>query len=206
MAFIGELPKFYSQFDDWQVFTERLEQFFEINDVPEEKKKAVLITSIGNDIYKTLRDVCHPVLPKEKTFDELCELLNKQFIIKTSVFRERYNFYNAKQMKDEKITDWFARIKKLSVDCKFGDKFDSILLDRFISGLRPSMVLDRLCEEDEDKLTLQQALEIAITKESAVKDNAGRHGNDEPEDDTDDCNSGQKRKNFRNKRGNKNNK
>lgn len=203
MSFIGELPKFYSQFDDWQVFTERLEQFFEINDVPEEKKKAILITCIGNDVYKTLRDVCHPILPKDKTFDELCELLNKQYIVKTSVFRERYNFYNAKQFKNEKITDWFARIKKLSVDCKFGDKFEAILLDRFISGLKPSLILDRLCEEDEDKLTLQQAVDIAIVKESSVKDNAGGgHDGDEDDDDAGDGQN-QKKKNYRNRRGNK---
>lgn len=196
MALIGEIPKFYSQHDDWQVFTERLEQFFEINDVAEEKKKAILITSISDDVYKLLRDVCHPVLPKNKTFDELCELLNKQFVVKTSVFRERVTFYNVKQMKDENIANWFARIKKLSVDCKFGDRFDEILLDRFISGLRSSPILDRLCEEDEDKLTLQNAVEIAANKESSIKETYQDDGCD------DDGGSGHKRnRGGRNRRG-----
>lgn len=196
MSLIGEIPKFYSQHDDWQVFTERLEQFFEINDVAEDKKRAILITSISDDVYKLLRDVCHPVLPKNKTFDELCELLNKQFVVKTSVFRERVTFYNAKQMKNETISNWFARIKKLSVDCKFGDRFDEILLDRFISGLRSSPILDRLCEEDEDKLTLQNAVEIAITKESAIKETF------QDDDGDDDGDSGHKRnRGGRNRRG-----
>lgn len=196
MALIGEIPKFYSQDDDWQVFTERLEQFFEINDVAEDKKRAILITSISDDVYKLLRDVCHPVLPKNKTFDELCELLNKQFVVKTSVFRERVTFYSAKQMKNETISNWFARIKKLSVDCKFGDRFDEILLDRFISGLRSSPILDRLCEEDEDKLTLQNAVEIAITKESAIKETS------QDDDGDDDGDSGHKRnRGGRNRRG-----
>lgn len=196
MALIGEIPKFYSQEDDWQVFTERLEQFFEINDVAEDKKRAILITSISDDVYKLLRDVCHPVLPKNKTFDELCELLNKQFVVKTSVFRERVTFYSAKQMKNETISNWFARIKKLSVDCKFGDRFDEILLDRFISGLRSSPILDRLCEEDEDKLTLQNAVEIAITKESSIKETS------QDDDGDDDGDSGHKRnRGGRNRRG-----
>lgn len=170
MALIGDLPRFHGEYDDWLVFTERLEQFFEINDVVEEKKKAILITSISDQIYKTLKDLCFPLLPKEKTFNELCELLNKQFVIKTSVIRERYTFYNAKQMAGESIANWFARIKKLSIDCKFGERFDAILLDRFLSGLRPSPIFDRLCEEDEDKLTVQLAYEIAINKESSIKD------------------------------------
>lgn len=167
MALIGEIPVFYSGSSDWSVYTERLEQFFEINDIAAEKKKALLITSIGEDVYKTLRDVCHPVLPKGKTYDELIALLNKQFCIKTSVFRERVKFYTARQYPNETISLWFARIKKLSVDCKFGDQFETVLLDRFISGLRPTPVLDRLCEEDSG-LTLQQAVDIALNKESAV--------------------------------------
>lgn len=199
MALIGEIPKFYSQYDDFQVFTERLEQFFEINDVAEEKKRALLITSISDDVYKTLRDVCHPVLPKNKTFDELIELLNKQFVVKTSVLRERVQFYNAKQSKDESIANWFAKIKKLSVDCKFGDRFDEILLDRFISGLKSGPILDRLCEEDEDKLTLQNAVEIAITRESAMKEN-----HDANDDGDDDGGSSHKRnRGGRNRRKNK---
>lgn len=199
MALIGEIPRFYNCGDDWMVFTERLEQFFEINEVADEKKRAILLTSISDDVYKTLRDVCHPVLPKNKTFDELCALLNKQFVKKTSVFRERVTFYNAKQMKDESIASWFARIKKLSVDCKFGDRFNDILLDRFISGLRSSVILERLCEEDEDKLTLQSAVEIAITKESAVKED---HDDDDDEDGASNQRGGRNRggRNRRNKK------
>lgn len=196
MALIGEIPKFCT-YDDWQVFTERLEQFFEINDVAEEKKRAILLTSISDDVYKTLRDVCHPLLPKQKTFDELCTLLNKQFVKKTSVFRERVTFYNTKQMKDESIASWFARIKKLSVDCKFGDRFDDILLDRFISGLKSNVILERLCEEDEDKLTLQSAVEIAITKESAVKES------NDNEDYDDEDSTPRRQRGGRNRRGKK---
>lgn len=167
MGLIGELPTFYG-YSDWQVYTERLEQFFEVNDIGADKKKALLLTSIDEVTYKTLRDVCHPQVPKDRTFDELVELLNKQFVIRTSVHRERVKFYTAKQAPNESIANWYASIKKLSVDCKFGERFDSVLLDRFISGLRPGSVLDRLCEEDED-LTLQKAVDMASTKESSSK-------------------------------------
>lgn len=166
MGLIGEVPIFYSDIGDWQVHTERLEQFFEINDVVPEKKKALLITSVGEDVYKTLRDLCHPVLPKNKTYEELVNLLNKQLCVKTSVFRERFKFYIARQDPTESVALWYARIKKLSVDCKFGDQFETVLLDRFISGLLLGPILDRLCEED-SKITLQQAVDIALSKESS---------------------------------------
>lgn len=62
-------------------------------------------------------------------------------------------------------------MKALSVDCKFGDQIEDILLSRFISGLRRSTVYERLCEEDVDALTLEAALEIATTNESVTRDN-----------------------------------
>ncbi|XP_055686895.1 uncharacterized protein LOC129792136 [Lutzomyia longipalpis] len=168
-ALIGNIPEF-TPYSDWKVYLERLEQFFLVNDIPDEKRNAILISVIGNDTYKTLRDLCHPALPKDKTFQELCELMDKQFGPQISVFRERNKFYQAKQYDYEGVSQWFARIKTLSVDCKFGETLEAILLDRFISGLRNPAVLDRLCEENESTLTLNKAVEIAVNKESSGAD------------------------------------
>lgn len=71
MELIGKFPRFYSRFDDWQLFIERLESLFEINDIFEEKKTAHLITAIDERAYQALRDLCEPMLPKNKTFEEL---------------------------------------------------------------------------------------------------------------------------------------
>lgn len=197
---IGDLPTFYSGHSDWQVYTERLEQFFEVNDIAgADKKKALLLTSIGEDVYKTLRDVCHPQLPKQRSYDELLELLNKQFVVRTSVFRERVKFYTARQYANETIAQWYARLKKLSLDCRFGDRFEAVLLDRFVSGLRPGAILDRLCEEEAgaDELTVQRVLEIAVNKESSAKGGSGEHGGEDGggDDGADqsDLTAGQKR-------------
>uniref|UniRef100_A0A182RAY6 Retrotrans_gag domain-containing protein n=1 Tax=Anopheles funestus TaxID=62324 RepID=A0A182RAY6_ANOFN len=168
---IGTIPEFYSSFDDWNVYYERLDQFFEVNEIVPEKRSAFLISCVGSQTYKTLRDLCHPSLPKDRPFDELCELLRKQFSPQVAIFRERTLFYNATQSVGENVTQWYGRLKKLSVDCKFGSNLEAILLDKFITGLRPGQVLDRLCEENET-LRLEQALDIAINKECAVRETA----------------------------------
>jgi hypothetical protein len=165
---IGSIPEFNGNCDDWNVYAERLEQFFEVNDIPEAKRSALLISVIGADTYKSLRDLCHPVIPKNKPFEELCELLRKQYSPQVAIFRERATFYNARQNAGETCTVWYGRLKKLSVDCKFGENLESILVDKFITGLRPGQVLDRLCEENET-LTLERALDIAVNKECALK-------------------------------------
>uniref|UniRef100_A0AAG5D920 Retrotransposon gag domain-containing protein n=1 Tax=Anopheles atroparvus TaxID=41427 RepID=A0AAG5D920_ANOAO len=164
---IGTIPEFIVNFDDWNVYSERLDQFFEVNEIPTEKRNAFLISSIGSDAYKSLRELCHPSLPKDRPFEELCELLRKQFSPQVAIFRERTHFYNATQNVGENVTQWYGRLKKLSVDCKFASNLEAVLLDKFITGLRPGQVLDRLCEENET-LQLEQALDIAINKECAI--------------------------------------
>ena len=166
-SIIGQIPEFKAG-DDWTVYYERLEQFFEINDIPDAKKSAFLISVIGTDSYKTLRDLCHPTLPKDKPFEDLCELLRKQFSVQVAIFRERSNFYNAKQIHGENVTNWYGRLKRLSVDCKFGDNLESILLDKFVTGLTNTTLLDRLCEENET-IELTQALDIAVNKECSLQ-------------------------------------
>lgn len=164
---IGSIPTFAQGMDDWKTYSEILDQFFIVNNVDDEKKSAFLISCIGSETYKTLRDLCHPVLPKDKPFEDLSEILRKQFSPQVAIFRERTNFYNAKQSPGENVTTWYGRVKRLSVDCKFGDNLESILLDKFITGLRVGQVLDRLCEENET-LTLQQAVDIATNKECSL--------------------------------------
>jgi hypothetical protein len=168
---IGQIPEFQGAGDDWNVYIERLEQYFEVNGIPEDKRNALLISVIGADSYKVLRELCHPTLPKDKLFGELCELLRKQFSPQIAIFRERTNFYIARQSSNENITTWYGRIKKLSVDCKFGDNLESILLDKFIAGMKAGTVLDRLCEENET-LALTTAVDIALNKECSIQETA----------------------------------
>ena len=169
---IGCIPTFNQGCDDWKTYEEILEQFFIVNNVEDNKKSAFLISCIGAETYKTLRDLSHPVLPKDKPFEDLAEILRKQFSPQVAIFRERTNFYNSKQSGNENVTMWYGRLKRLSVDCKFADNLESILLDKFITGLRPGQVLDRLCEENES-LTLQTAVDIASNKECSLKEANG---------------------------------
>lgn len=169
---VGCIPSFNQSSDSWDTYAEILDQFFIVNNIEDEKKSAFLISCIGAETYKTLRDLCHPFLPKNKSFDELAELLRKQFSPQVAIYRERKNFYDVKQTRGENVMTYYGRLKKLSVDCKFGDNLEAVLLDKFITGLCSGQVLDRLCEENEE-LTLQKALDIAINKECALKEVGG---------------------------------
>lgn len=52
--------------EEWEVYIELLELFFETKDIEEEKKVPHLLTNVGMEMYKRMRDLCAPAKPKEK--------------------------------------------------------------------------------------------------------------------------------------------
>lgn len=164
MAVIGSMGNFNPHSESWVLYQEQLEQFFAIKKISaiegEDRRVAALLSLIGSDTYNILRDLCTPDLPSKKQYKELCALLKTHFSPKVCVFRERIDFYEAKENDGETISNWFARIHNLSTNCEFGGQLQSILKDKFICGLSSGRIRDRLCEENKGK-KLDILLEIA---------------------------------------------
>ena len=78
------LEAFEYESDDWDVFKERLEGLFEINghdgtdDSDLAKERAILLNVCSKKTHDLLRTLSAPKKPKEKTFAELCALLDRQ--------------------------------------------------------------------------------------------------------------------------------
>lgn len=166
IGIIGKVHEYNNEIEDWTLYEEKLDQYFEANGIKDEKTKiATLISSIGNQTYKTLRDLTFPDLPKTKTYVELTELLKTQFSPHISIWRERFKFYGAQQRAEESIMDWYVRIKSLATNCKFGNTLESVLTDKFVTGLVKSSIIDRLCEEPENK-KLKELVKLAVQREA----------------------------------------
>lgn len=65
--------------NDWNLYAERLDQFFIANYIEEERKFSILITVIVTKTYAVLRESYDPVLPNNLKYDLLCQLLKGQF-------------------------------------------------------------------------------------------------------------------------------
>ncbi|XP_031339506.1 uncharacterized protein K02A2.6-like [Photinus pyralis] len=172
MVLIGSMHKFDAKSDEWIVYQEQLEQFFEVNNIrdtqTDKKQVAALLSLIGSDTYKVLRDLCTPSLPKSKSYEELCKLLKAHFSPATCVFRERIDFYAAAQEANESLNKWYARIHNLATNCEFGTNLKSVLRDKFVCGLQKGKIRDRLCEEKPGEVTLEKLMEIALSKEATL--------------------------------------
>ncbi|KAF2879808.1 hypothetical protein ILUMI_26335 [Ignelater luminosus] len=152
---------------DFQMYEETFAQYCQANEIIGSRRRAMLISLICDDTYKTLRDLCFPDKPQDKSYDELCTLLREHNTPPKNTFRERIQFYQAVQGRDETCSEWYARIKRLSIDCKFTD-ITAVLKDKFVSGLRPGPVLDQIVESPVTD-NLKSIVDSAVAKETAIK-------------------------------------
>lgn len=169
VVYVPAAPKFDIN-DDWQIYAEILEQYFVANpSIEEDRKAAILLTSVSIEVYKIIKNAAFPDKPDKKTFSELCTLCKKQFSPVVSVFAERCRFYDARQMDGENVTDWANRVKKLSMQCDFGASMDIVLRDKFVCGMVKGPILERMCEMEKNA-TLAECIEAALKREMTVKE------------------------------------
>ena len=69
---IGKIHPFRPGQDDWTMYVERLGHLFVAYGITTaEKKRAILLSVIGDDTYKLLSSLLSPDKPGDKSFDEL---------------------------------------------------------------------------------------------------------------------------------------
>ena len=116
MSFIGVLEAFAG--NDFESYEERLEAYFTANDIGQvtedntdaEKKKADkkkvthAIAVMGKATYDTLKDLCLPDKPTDKSFDEICRVLKDYYKPSVLVVAEAYKFHQAKQDVGETVS------------------------------------------------------------------------------------------------------
>lgn len=165
---IGTSPTYnlYGNKIDWEIFQDQFNNYLYLNNINNDDKKiALLLLSINEEIYSVVKWFTWPIEPKkywQNKYVELCNVICGQFPgckCLSEAFSERLRFYSAKQTDIESTVDWFDRIRYLSMNCKFGQFYESTLLDRFISGLKPSLLMEKLLNEKQ-LLSLGDTLEL----------------------------------------------
>ena len=144
MAGLGKREYFDPQTEDWTRYVERVNKFFEANDLTGEdkavKRRATLLTLIGPTTYQRLTDFDAPAKPNEKTFEHLVEVLTKHHNPKTGEIMQRYRFYTRSRQTGETVAKFVADLRGLAAHCKFGDTLETMLRDRILCGISNSSV------------------------------------------------------------------
>lgn len=165
---VGILNEFNPEVNSWLIHQKRVQQYFIANKITDsETKRAILLNGLHEEAYKLLCNLTVPKDPEDCTYETLVTTLKNHYTPVRAVFAERFRFYVAQKQLDESLQDWAARVKKLSTHCNFGEYLETAIRDKFVVGLEPGKVRDKLFSENESELTFVKALSTAMTAETA---------------------------------------
>jgi len=166
---IGSISEFNLEKDDWTMWFERLTHYFLSNEVEENKQVSLFLTLIGTEGYALLTDLCTPFKPWQKTLDELERIMRDHKKPKPNVMTQRYLFKSRKQKEGESMITFIASLRKLSVDCEFGNTLEENLRDQVVFGVASKEIKKKLLEKN---LTYEKAVELARSMETVGLDAA----------------------------------
>ena len=120
MALYGQIKEFNQAEENIKDYLDRVEFYLEANavtDVP--KKRAILLTVIGPQQFRLLKDLCAPDNPGTKTYEELCKMLKNHHAPPPPKFLCRAKFDSRTKQPGETIAEYVAALCRLSEFCEF---------------------------------------------------------------------------------------
>lgn len=146
-SYFGRMDAFNPKEEEWLTYVERLEMFFVVNNVPEQKKAASLLTLIGGKMYALLKSLTTPTKPTEMSFKDIVEMMGRHLTPKAIVIAERYKFFKCTQEEGQSVRDFLARLQKLAETCEFGAYREEALRDRLVCGMKSKTTRRKLLGE-----------------------------------------------------------
>lgn len=163
------LPPQFGANDNWVVYYARIQQFFVAYNIGDANRKlAILLTSLSQEVYEILMDLCFPDQPETKSYKEINEILKGHYTPSVAVYAERRKFYDAQQNEHESVSDYVARLRGLTRHCKFGATFNDVVRDKFVCGLLKGPLFNKAMEM-EPTATLEACVEAVIKKEATLE-------------------------------------
>ena len=160
------MKEFAPEVEPVTAYLERFQMFVSANAIADDKVVPTLLTVVGSKNYSLLRGLVSPALPKDKTYDELVELLKKHFDPEPIVIAERFHFYQRNQKAGESIAEYLATLRRLASRCQFGAFLSEALRDKLVCGMYSENIVKVLLTKA--TLTLEKAMEISQAMEAAA--------------------------------------
>jgi len=167
MATYGRVDEFCEDIETWDVYIERVDEYFAVNDTNEEsKKRSILLSVCGSKTYNLVCNLLAPARSSEKSYQELTELLKQHYNPRRSVIVQRFKFNSRVQQPRESIADFLVDLRRLSEHCQY-QALEEMLRDHLVCGVSNTQIQRHLLAEGE--LTFKQAMDIATGMELAER-------------------------------------
>ena len=181
------------QFDTFNPKTEtvscyllRLQNYFDMKKLTDNKaetkksKTQILINSIGAKYIQLLMNLTAPDNPREKSYEELVELLKGHLSPAPNTFSEQHKFLSRQQNQTESIAEYVSALQELALTCDWtcphpncGKSITSVILRaQFIRGIYESETREKLLQQPDQKtIGVNKVVEIAQSVESSKAEN-----------------------------------
>ena len=173
---IGAVGEFNPDQESVTTYLERMDLYFSANGVAEGKRVAAFLSIAGRETYKRLVDLFTPDKPAIKTLQEIKEKLKEHFEPLKVEIAERYNFYQRNQLPGESVAEFLGELRRLSINCGFGNFLNQALRDKLVCGLRDEGTKKKLLSEK--NLDLTTAIQTAQGMEAAERNTQLLRGTD----------------------------
>ena len=173
MAVHGSLAPFNKDKETWEVYTERLDFYFEAHDIAaEERKRSILLSVCGSATYEELRNLVQPASLKDKSYKDLVDIMKKHLNPASSKIMHRYKLFTAVRRAEDSIGTFVSQLRAIGQNCAraySNDSLNDMLRDAFVFGVNNAQIQRRLFQEKDD-FTFETAIEIATAIELSGKD------------------------------------
>ena len=100
----GTVTEFDKSKESWSSYIERLEFYFDANDVFDDtKRRAILLTNIGAETSKLVTNLLMPKSPREETYKVIIKVVEKHLEPTPSVALQRYKINRTIRKPSESI-------------------------------------------------------------------------------------------------------
>ena len=164
---IGSVGEFNPDQESITTYLERMDIYFEVNGISADKRVASFLSIVGRETYKRLVDLFAPEKPATKSLEAITAKLKEHFEPLKVEIAERYNFYQRNQLPGESVAEFLGELRRLNIDCGFGDFSNQALRDKLVCGLRDEGMKKKLLAEK--SLDLKNVMQIAQGMEAAEK-------------------------------------
>ena len=136
MATYGTIRQFKAENEKISLYLEHVKPYFTTNDIKNEKIVMILLSIICLKTYGLIHNLLVPMNPKEKSFDQLAEVVKKFFDPKPLVIVKHFTFHHRNWSPNESVFEYVAELRRLTFHCSFENYFTQAMRDRLVCGAR----------------------------------------------------------------------
>ena len=114
MALYGQVSTFDNG-EDCTQYIERLDYYFVANGIEDAtKRRAILLSVVGANTYRLIRNLVAPAKQDDKTYEELMDLMKKHQCPAPSETVQRFKFNNRMRQPNESVSTYVAELPSLT--------------------------------------------------------------------------------------------